>query len=92
METMKCKSCFDKWYNSFMTANWPRKIICEHCPKKEWKNVLSDTLEVHIKDRDIDTILWHHCSKWMWFVAGVYTEDELLSDRKICEKEIQRRL
>jgi len=43
METMKCKSCCDKWYNSFMTANWPRKIICEHCPNKEWKNVLSDT-------------------------------------------------
>ena len=56
------------------------------------KKVSPDTLEGMIKSWSIDSILWHHCSQWFWFMTDKITEEKLLIDREICEKEIQRRL
>ena len=51
-----------------------------------------NTLQDNIKNRDVDTILWHHASQAMGFMVNKVTEYELLEDREICRRELEKRI
>jgi len=50
------------------------------------------TLQECMQNRDIHTILGHHSSMTMWFMTDKVSEKELMEDREICVKEIEKRL
>lgn len=51
----------------------------------------ANNLRENIKDWSVNDILWHHCTKWMAFMADKITEKELMEDREICTEAIEDR-
>ena len=50
------------------------------------------SLQETIQDRDVDIILGHHSSTTMGFMAHKISEEELLTDREICRRELESRM
>jgi len=51
-----------------------------------------NTLQEYIQDRSVESILWHHASQAMAFMVHKVTEYELLEDREICKRELEKRM
>lgn len=50
------------------------------------------SLQETMQDRDVDMILGHHSSITMGFMAHKISEEELLTDREICRRELESRM